>query len=54
MAVPPRNRKAGKIEIDNKERELKEKAKKNNKKTEVTSEEHEKRLNILKDMGILK
>ncbi|MEK6850796.1 MAG: hypothetical protein AABX85_04430 [Nanoarchaeota archaeon] len=52
MAVPSSRHRAGKIEIDNKEREAKKKLAEV-KKNEITPEEHEERLQALKDAGIL-
>ncbi len=53
MAVPSRRYRAGKVDIDNKAIERREKAKKEVVK-EVTPEEHEARLKVLKEMGIIK
>ena len=53
MAVPSRRYRAGKVDIDNKEIERKKNAFKEEKK-EITPEEHEARLNVLKAMGLIK
>ena len=57
MAVAPLRRRAGLIEIKNKEIKVREELKKrgeNMKKQEITPEEHEKRLKLLKEIGVLK
>lgn len=57
MATAPLRRRAGRIEIANKERKLKEELKAREEgKTElqVSEEEHKKRLEMLKSLGILK
>jgi signal recognition particle GTPase len=57
MAVAPRTRRAGLVDIQNREIKLKEEAKKraeNMKKEQITSEDHEQRLKMLKDMGLIK
>ena len=57
MAVPPLRRRVGKIEIDNKERKIKEelnKRLKNEKKENITPEEHEARIKKLREIGLLK
>lgn len=53
MAVPSSRHRAGKIEIDNKERETKKRFA-DAKKDEITPREHEERLQALRDAGILK
>ncbi len=57
MAVAPLRRRAGRIEIDNRqskiEAELRERDS-NKPKEIITPEEHEKRMNLLKQIGILK
>ncbi len=53
MAVPSLRRRAGMTEIENKERKLRETIKKDEPK-EVSKEEHDKRVNLLKDLGLLK
>ena len=56
MAIPPLRRRAGMIEIKEKERKAREEAKKSKEvlKKEVSPEEHETRLKILREMGLLK
>jgi len=49
MAIPSRRLRAGKIDIDNKGRFAEKEEEK-----QITPEEHEERLKILRDMGILK
>ncbi len=53
MAVPNRRYRAGKVDIVNKEIERKKNAFKEEKK-EITPEEHQARLQILKDLGLVK
>ncbi|MBS3089375.1 hypothetical protein J4461_00665 [Candidatus Pacearchaeota archaeon] len=48
MAIPPRRRRAGKIEIDNKNRLVRKEEKK-----EITPEEEAERIRILKEAGLL-
>ena len=52
MAVPPRRRRAGKIEIDNKARKPKKKG--GEEEPVVTPQEHEERLNVLRKAGLIK
>lgn len=52
MAVPPRRRRAGKIDIDNKARGSRKSLPEEEQ--EITPEEHEERLKVLKDAGLLK
>jgi len=57
MAVAPLRRRAGMIEIKNKERKIREEleARKQNKtEQEVSEEEHKRRMEMLKSMGVLK
>jgi len=57
MAVAPLRRRAGMIDIKNKERKIREALearKENEKPAEVSEEEHNKRLEMLKSLGILK
>ncbi|MDO8460045.1 MAG: hypothetical protein Q7S74_02980 [Nanoarchaeota archaeon] len=56
MAVPSSRRRAGKLEIDNKARQIKEEVKKREASNEekITQEEHEARMKILKDLGLVK
>jgi hypothetical protein len=57
MAVAPRTRRAGRVEIENKEREQREALKKrreNEVKEEISPEEHEKRMSILRSIGVIK
>ena len=57
MAVPPLRRRAGMIEIKDKERKSREEAKKKRdsmKKEEITPEEHEERVKKLKELGLIK
>jgi len=57
MAVVPLKRRVGLIEIKNKERKIQEelKARKNNEKEEKISEEdHQKRIDLLKKLGLVK
>ena len=55
MAVPPSRRRAGKIEIDNKARQIRDELKKREvEKREITIEEHEERLKKLREIGLIK
>ena len=57
MAVASLRRRAGQIEIENKEKKIREELaarQENSKPAEVSQEEHDKRLEMLKSMGILK
>jgi hypothetical protein len=57
MATPPLRRRAGMIEIKEKERKAREELRKrreNEKTPEVSEEEHEKRLEMLKSIGAIK
>lgn len=59
MAVAPLRRRAGMIDIKNKERKIREalearKEKEGENPTQISEEEHNKRLEMLKSMGILK
>jgi len=57
MAVAPLRRRAGLVEIENRQRQIAEELRKreeNAKKEEITPEEHEKRINMLKQIGVLK
>ena len=55
MATPSFRQRAGRIDIQNKERALKELSKKENRKEEsISEEEHQRRLLILKQIGVLK
>lgn len=53
MAVPSARHRAGKIEIDNKERERKKQVKEI-KQEPVSKEEHDARLEMLKGLGLMK
>jgi hypothetical protein len=57
MAVPPSRRNAGKIDIANKERKIREELKaREDKKNEkpISEEEHNKRMELLKNLGFIK
>lgn len=57
MAVPSLRHRAGKLEIQEKERKAREEARQkagNVKKEEITPEEHEARLKLLKELGLVK
>ena len=57
MAVAPLRRRAGRIEIENKERKIKEEiksSKENTKEEKISEEEHQSRLDKLKEIGLLK
>lgn len=55
MATPSYRQRVGKIEIDNKERELRKKTQENKLKEQpITEEEHRKRVEKLKELGLLK
>lgn len=56
MAVAPLRRRAGKIEIQEKERKAREEAKKSGEKMkkEITPQEEAERIRILKEAGLLK
>ena len=57
MAVASSRRQAGMVDIKNKERKVQEELKarqENEKPVEISEEEHNKRLEMLKSMGILK
>lgn len=53
MAVPSRRHRSGLVDIKNKEIERKKNAFKEEKK-EITPEEHEARLKVLRDLGLVK
>ncbi len=53
MAVPSSRHRAGKIEIDNKQREAKKKLVELEEE-KVSAEEHENRLKMLKELGLVK
>jgi hypothetical protein len=57
MATPPLRRRAGKIDIENRARQIKEELKKREEsmaKEKVTPEEHEERIKMLKSIGLVK
>lgn len=54
MAVPSRRLKAGAREIRNRESLESQERRKNQKKEEISPEDHKERLNILKNIGIIK
>lgn len=57
MAVPPLRRRVGMNEIKEKERKAREELRKRQKEgkvEDVSKEEHEQRLNLLKEIGVLK
>ena len=57
MAVASLRRRAGKIAIDNKDRAVREQLKlreENSKKEELSPEEHQRRLDLLKTLGLVK
>lgn len=57
MAVAPLRRRAGMIEIKNKERKIREELearKQNETEQEVSEDEHQNRLNKLRELGLIK
>ena len=56
MAIAPLRRRAGKIEIQNTERKIREElgARKQQREEPPSEEEHNKRVELLKSMGLLK
>ena len=59
MAVPPLRRRAGKVEIDNKERRAREelearKEAEGGKDESISEEEHNRRLEMLRGIGVLR
>jgi len=57
MATPPLRRRAGMIEIKEKERKVREEIRNrrvNEKSEEISKDEHEERLKMLKELGLVK
>ena len=54
MAVPSLRHRAGKIEIDNRERQAKARVKEEGEAKPLAKEEHDARLEMLKNLGLLK
>ncbi len=57
MAVAPLRRRAGKTDIDNRQRKTREELKKRQekeKKAEITPEDHEERMEKLRELGLIK
>ncbi|MEK6893703.1 MAG: hypothetical protein AABX07_05890 [Nanoarchaeota archaeon] len=57
MAIPSSRRRAGKVDIENRQKELKDelrKRKEREKEKQLTPEEHEARLKALKEAGLIK